>query len=101
MGVVGFGNTFGDEAKITSFTSGKVFDLKLASFDFFVANDNAICGDFGGVREFVAKFFVGKNYGSAVVFGAKFIGKFKSIFVFSFGNGDKGVFGEILTGRID
>ncbi len=35
------------------------------------------------------------------MFGAEFISKFKGVFVFGFGNGNEGVFGEILAGSVD
>ena len=63
--------------------------------DFGLADNDAIGGNFGGIGELVAEFFVGEDDGDAVMFGAKLLGELEGIFGLCLGNGNEGIFVEL------
>lgn len=63
----------GDEGKIAGCIGGEVFDYKFAGCDFLFADDDAVCGDFDGVGEFVTEFFAREGDGGTVTADAEFV----------------------------
>lgn len=61
--------------KVGDFAGNEVFDLEATRFNFIFTENNAGFGEFGGISNFIAEFFIGKNDINCGISGAKFFGE--------------------------
>lgn len=74
------------DVDVGSLAGLEVFGLESFGGDLRLADDDAVFGEFGGVGEFVAEFFAGKDDGGAVAFGTEFVGDIDAFVVFVLGH---------------